>query len=308
MTPTPRDAVDTVEATFGHHQGYRVLHAKGIVLTGTFTATPAAARLSRAAHLQGTPVPVTARVSNGAGDPGLPDYAPDVRGLAVKFYLPDGSRTDIMAQTAPRFPVRQPGGFLELVRVLGTPWLIPLRLPVFLARHPEALLRLPPNTPKLMPPESYAHCRYYAIHAFRFEDAQGGSRYVRYTFVPELGESRLSPAAARRRGRDYLQEDIRDRLATGPVHFTLELQVAAPGDLVDDPAAAWPESRERVDAGRLTLTGVDTEREQGDDVLVFDPGRLTDGIEPSDDPVLRYRSPAIAESVLQRSGVRWDHL
>jgi catalase len=52
----------------------------------------------------------------------------------------------------------------------------------------------------------------------------------------------------------------------------------------------------------LELTGRETGRETGGDVLVFDPTRVTDGIECSDDPVLLFRPKAYAESVAQRTG------
>jgi len=78
--------------------------------------------------------------------------------------------------------------------------------------------------------------------------------------------------------------------------------VAEPGDPVDDPSQVWPAERERVDAGTIVLTGPDTERETGDDVLVFDPTRVVDGIELSDDPVLRFRTLAYSESVRERTG------
>ena len=298
MTTSPEQAVDAAEYAFGRHPGYRALHAKGTLLSGTFLATPEAGALTRAAHMQGSPVPVTARVSNGAGNPRLPDYAPDVRGLAVKFYLPDGSRTDIVAQTAPKFPVRTPEGFIELMRAgrpgLSSAW----QLPLFLARHREAIPRLPANLLALRPPVSYATCNYYAIHAYRWIDADGGSRYVRYTLRPEAGDKRLSPVAARRLGRDYLQREIVERL---PVRFTLELQVAEPGDDPDDPTADWPRERRRVRAGVLELTGLETKRETGGDVLVFDAGRVTDGIECSNDPILRFRPAAYGESVARRT-------
>jgi catalase len=163
---------------------------------------------------------------------------------------------------------------------------------------------LPGSVKALRPLDSFATTTYYALHAYQLLDADGGSRYVRYTFVPEGGNKRIGPGEAKRRGPDYLQEDIRDRIARGPVRFTLELQVARAGDPVNDPAAAWPEDRQRVRAGTLELTALDTERESGDDVLVFDPTRVTDGIELSDDPVLRYRSRAYSASVYRRSGTR----
>jgi catalase len=301
MTVTPERSTEAANHAFGRHPGFRALHAKGTLLKGTFTATPEGAELTRAAHMQGEPVPATVRVSNGAGNPKLPDYAPDVRGLAVKFYLPGGSRTDIVAQTAPRFPVKTAEGFLDLL-VAGRPGLAATwRLPLFLARHPEAIRRLPANMPALRPPVSYATTRYYAIHAYRFIGHDGSQRYVRYTWIPEAGEHRLSPMAARRRGRDFLHEEIRERVKRGPVRFTLQLQLAEPGDNPDDPTADWPSSRRRVDAGTLQIEALETERETGGDVLVFDPGRVTDGIELSGDPVLRFRPKAYSDSVARRT-------
>ncbi len=302
MTLTGADSTAAANEVFGRHPGFRALHAKGTLLKGTFTATAEAAALTKAAHMQGEPVPVTVRVSNGFGDPNAPDYAPDVRGLAVKFYLPDDSRADIVAQTAPRFPVHTPEGFIELLRAQKPGPAMAWKMPLFLARHPEAIPGLPVNLRALRPPESYASATYYAVHAFRWVDADGGFRYVRYSFHPETGDVRIGPREAKRRGRDYLQEEIRRRVDAGSVRFRLDLQIADPGDKVDDPATQWPAQRRRVDAGTLELTGLETERETGGDVLVFDPTRVVDGIELSDDPVLRYRREAYSDSVAQRTG------
>jgi catalase len=142
--------------------------------------------------------------------------------------------------------------------------------------------------------------RYYAVHAFKWIDADGGERYVRYRWLPEAEEPPLTQEEAKSRGKDYLQDDIRERLDRGPVRFTLELQLAGPGDKVDDPTAVWPDERRTVAAGTLELTELETGRETGGDVLVFDPVRVVDGIELSQDPILQYRSPAYSVSVERR--------
>jgi catalase len=301
VTITPKEAVDAANDVFGRHPGFRALHAKGTLLKGTFTATPEAMRLTRAVHMQGEPVAVTVRVSNGAGNPRVPDYRSDVRGLAVKLYLPDGSRTDIVAQSSPRFPVSTPEAFIELLRAQHPEPAALWRLPLFFARNPKALVSLPGSLPALKPLVSYATCTYYALHAFRLIDADGNARYVRYTWLPEAGDQRLPLREAKRRGRDYLHEEIRERVARSPVRFDLQLEIAGPGDEVNDPSAVWPESRERVRAGTLELTDLETGREADGDVLVFDPTRVTDGIELSEDPVLRFRPLAYSESVGRRS-------
>lgn len=297
MTITPDQAVDAANEVFGRHPGIRALHAKGTVLAGTFTATPEAARLTTAAHMQGEPVRVTARFSNASGNPRVPDYAPDVRGLAVKFYLPDGSRTDIVAQTAPRFPSRTPDEFVALLRASQPSLSAPLKFALVAARNRGILTGLPANLPTLLPPDSYATIPYYAIHAYVWITPEGARQPVRYTFVPEAAGRRLKPWEAKRKGRDYLQEDILERL---PVRFALRLQLAEPGDRTDDPSVAWPRTRRTVNAGTLELTALDAEREKNDDVLLFDPTRVTDGIELSDDPVLRFREHAYGASVARR--------
>ena len=297
MSVDAERAIDAVNKVFGRHPGFRALHAKGQLFRGTFKATPEAAKLTTAAHMQGHEIPATFRLSNGAGDPDHPDYAPDPRGFAVKLYLPDDSRTDIVAATAPLFPVKNPDGFPDFVELQGAQW----KLPLFLIRHPEALRVFPVAAPTLKPPDSYASIPYYGIHAFKWIDADATERYVRYTINPDGPVHRIGPREAKRRGRNYLQEEIQKRVAGGPVRFSLELQVAAPGDPTNDPSRGWPKDRQRVQAGIFEITEPETEREKDGDILVFDPTRVTDGIELSDDPVLRFREAAYVESVARRT-------
>jgi catalase len=300
MALDARSAVDSISNVFGRHPGYRALHAKGTLLKGTFTPTPEAASLTCAPHFQGGPLHATFRFSNGSGNPEHPDFQPDPRGLAAKVYLEDGERTDIVCVSSPRFPTRTPEGFVELVAAQGAGPLAAVKLPLVFARHPEALRNLPALAPTLRPPASYAVIRYYGIHAFKWIDAHGGERWVRYQLVPQAPHVGIAPWAARRLGPDYLQDELRSRLATAPIVFTLNVQIAIPGDLIDDPSAAWPKLRRVVPVARYEITDLETDRETGGDVLVFDPTRVTEGIELSDDPVLRFRHAAYSESVSRR--------
>ncbi|MGH8571671.1 MAG: hypothetical protein ACREX8_03720, partial [Gammaproteobacteria bacterium] len=69
------------------------------------------------------------------------------------------------------------------------------------------------------------------------------------------------------------------------------------------PTAVWPEECETLAVGTLELTELETGRDTGGDVLVFDPTRVTDGIELTDDPIPRFRSQAYSVSVERRAGV-----
>jgi catalase len=300
MDELAEQAVDAINDISGRHEGHRAAHAKGTLLTGTFT--PSGSGITTAAHMQSEPVRVTARFSNGGGDPRIPDYAQEGRGLALKFYLPDGSTTDIVALSLPCFFARTPEDFLAFTRArkpdpeTGQPDLE--KVGAWLGEHPEAGPAIQAAL-SAEPPESYATVLYNSIHAFRWTAPDGTERWVRYRFEPEAGERSLSAEDAKARGRDYLQEEI---VARDSAAFRLVVVIAGDGDDVNDPTVAWPEDRERIDVGRLELSGPDTEREQGDDILVFDPTRVTDGIDPSDDQILRFRPRAYAASVTRRSG------
>jgi catalase len=298
--------VDGINAVSGSHAGHRAAHAKGTLCAGAFKAAPDAARLTRAAHMQGEEVRATVRISNGSGDPGVPDYAREGRGMAVKLYLADGGKTDLVAVNLPVFFARTPEDFLEFTRArkpdpeTGEPDLE--RVGAWLQAHPEAVPAVEASITAL-PPASYAQCGYNGIHAFRWTASEGDSRYVRFRWEPEAGVETLSHDEAREQGPDYLQREILERLESGPAAFRLVVQIAEPGDPVDDPTAAWPEERESVEVGRLELRGPEPERERGGDILVFDPTRVTDGIECSDDPILLFRPKAYSVSVERRTGV-----
>ena len=298
MGTTPEQAMEKIHDRFGAHDGHRALHAKGIHCTGTFTPTPEAAKLTRAGHMN-APVAAKVRFSNGGGDPTVPDYAPDVRGLAASFQLPDGSATDILAQTLPHFPFPDEEGFFAALKVsernLGTL----LRLPAFIARYPKALKVLRESDAEAGRRASFAARRYFPFHAFKWVDAEGGERYVRYTWNPTVDEPEFTKEEAKSRGRDYLFDELRERLTKTPVRMELEVQIAGPGDDPDDPSDEWPDDRERVTVGTLEVTAID---ETADDGIVFDPMRLVDGIEASNDPVLRFRPDVYTLSHTRRAG------
>jgi catalase len=297
VTPEPTEVVDAINAVSGEHPGHRAAHAKGTLMAARFVATPEAASLTHAAHFDGSPRRATVRFSNGGGDPGIPDYAREARGVAIKIYVEeDGARADMVGLTLPCFFVRTVEDFHEftVARAKGLE-----AAGAFVGEHPESVpaIQAALGAP---PPASYTTVVYNGIHTFRWTNADGESRHVRWRLEPEGGVEELTDEEAKARGRDYLQEDVRDRAGAA---FRLSVAIAAEGDAIDDPTDQWPEERERVEVGRLELTGVEEGREQSDDdVLVFDPTRVVDGIEPSDDPILRFRPRAYAVSVERRSG------
>jgi catalase len=297
------DALNAVNG--GPHPGFRAVHAKGTICEGTFTSTPEAAKLSRAAHLQGDPVETTVRFSNASGHPRAKDADPIAgRGLAVKFHLPDGEATDIVSVPLVVFFARNADDFLELTRArvpdpeTGQP--DPEKLGAYLAEHPEAGIALQKGIPKLAPTTSFATSDYRALHAFALVDADGASHWGRYTWEPEEGTEYLTEEQVAEADRDYLQEEIRERLADGIAGFTLEFTLANEGDPLDDPTVEWEGEHEVVELGELEVIRVVEDAETPGNPIVFDPMRLTDGVEPSDDQILAARPKAYSVSIERR--------
>jgi catalase len=291
-------------ASGGIFAGFRAAHADGRFYAGTFTATPVAKTLSRAAHFQGTPVPVTARLSGASGDPSK--NVVNVVAMATKFYLPDGTVTDLIGITLPAFFVRTPEEFLAFAAAqvpdpaTGQPDLAKLK--AFAVSHPHGGRVLQLLLGQLAP-VSFAQTSYRPLHTFRFVNVDGEGRWARYHWEPEAGVAGQSLEEMAKQSHAYLYDEIEGRLRAGPVAFRMELELAQDGDPVDDPSAFWPDDRERVVVGRLELHRPITEAEIGDPVMMHDPTAVTDGIEVSpDDQIIAVRRGAYLFSVAERSG------
>jgi catalase len=122
---------------------------------------------------------------------------------------------------------------------------------------------------------------------------------VRYRFVPEAGEKYLDTASAKSKGPNYLSEEIAARVAMGPVAFDWFAQIAQPNDKIDDPSTPWPEDRELVKLGTLTLTGIAADQTGLSKSLLFLPNNVPAGIEPGD-PMIEVRSAAYPISFGER--------
>ena len=302
------EIVDALEGVSGGpHPGYRAAHARGVFCCGTFTATSEARELTRAAHMQGDTVRATVRFSNGSGDPGAPDTdRRDGRGMATKFELPDGGETDIVAITIPVFFVRTARDFLEFLHARKpdpeTGGMDMEKVVAFVAAHPETQAALQLILPTFVPPASYATCAYNSLHAFGLTNAAGERRFARYRWEPEAGERVLTDEEIAASPPHYLARELADRLSRSPVVFTLTAKLAEGDDPLDDPTVPWPDTRPKVTLGRLELTELDAEAESGGEIVVFDPTRMTDGIELSDDEILATRPLAYSVSVERRGG------
>ncbi|MDW3851003.1 catalase [Micromonospora sp. BRA006-A] len=99
---------------------------------------------------------------------------------------------------------------------------------------------------------------------------------------------------------DYLFQEIKQRIAAGPISFTWYAQVAQDSDVIDDPAVAWPDDRRRVPLGTITIDQVGPNSPEADKALAFMPGTLPPGIEVAD-PMLTIRNASYPHSFQERN-------
>jgi catalase len=281
-------ALDTL---FGLHPGFRAAHAKGLMCSGTFTPSPAASRLTRAPHSGRPSTPVTVRYSDSTGLPTVPDNDPKrscPRGIAVRFHLADHAHSDIVAHSTNGFPVRTGEEFLEFLRAAAASGAgKPEALGAFLATHPNAKRFV--ETPKPIQ-SSFAREAFFAVTAFRFTNAEGVSRPGRFRIRPEAGTEYLADEEAARKSANFLFDEIGPRLARGPVRLGVFVQMAAGSDDVTDAIVPWPDDREEVPFGTVTLTERVDDQVPERRRIIFDPIPRVDGIDPAGDPLTVVRS------------------
>ena len=299
--PIEEQLVDALSKAFGVHPGFRVNHAKGIVVEGSFKASPEAAGLSRAVLFNGSPIPATVRFSDATGIPTISDGSGDANphGMAIKFHLPDGSDTDMVIISLRFFPVATAEEFRDLLLALAAsppdaPK--PTKLEQFVASHPA----VPAANATVSTPDSFADEEYHGINAFVFVNKAGARQAVRYQMMPER-VVHLAAADAAKQSPNFLMDELQERLKRGPVAFHLKAQLAAAGDPTKDPTKPWPNDRKVVDLGVLTIDKVVPNSAAAEKKLLFLPGQLTDGIEESDDPMIAIRSGAYALSFSRRN-------
>jgi catalase len=279
------------ELSGGVHPGFRPAHAKGLMCAGTFSPSPQAVGLTRAAHASRSATPVTVRYSDSTGIPTIPDNDParsGPRGIAVRFHLADHIHTDIVAHSANGFPVRTGEEFLEFLRAVAAFGAgKPEALGAFLATHPSAKRFV--EAPKPIP-TSFTREAFFAVTSFQFTNAQGVSRHGRFRIRPEEGTQYLSDELAAAKSADFLFDEMGPRLASGPIRLGVHVQLASDGDDVTDSSVPWPEGRTEVPFGTITLTDRVDDTTPERRKIIFDPIPRVDGIDTSGDPLSEVRS------------------
>lgn len=301
---TPTRLVNALAPPTGPALGHRRNHAKGICFTGVFQSNGNGTAISRAQAFESGIHSVLGRFNLGTPKPNAPDASVRVRGMGLQIATEDGEVWRAAMINAPFFPVSTPEAFYELLRLPESKE--PNAMANFVAGHPDfAAFGTWAKSPDWT--ASYAQEPYNSLDAFIFVDGAGAEQAVRWSLRPEAQVERITPEELGKRGNDYLEREITERVAAAAQRWTLVLTLADPGDQTADPSRAWPDRRRTIDAGTLIVQRIEAEADGPCRDINFDPTILPRGIRVSDDPFPAARSAAYAKSYDLRTSEAKDY-
>ncbi len=300
----------------------RVVHARGFAAHGEFELYKSMKDYTKAAFLQepGSKVPVFTRFSTVAGSRGSAETVRDVRGFAVKFYTEEGN-FDLVGNNIPIFFIQDAIKFPDLIHAVkpephneipqaasahDTFW-------DFVANNQETAHMIMWHMSDRTIPRSFRMMEGFGVHTFRFVNAEGKARFVKFHWKPKLGVHSLVWDEAQKisgKDPDFHRRDLWESIERGQFpEFELGVQIIEEKDefMFDfdilDATKIWPEEVVPVQLiGKMTLNrnvdNVFAETEQ----VAFHPGHVVPGIDFSNDPLLQGRLFSYTDTQLIRLG------
>ena len=299
----PVSMVNQFEATNGKFEGYRRSGAKGICATGEFTGSPEGRALSVASVFSGKPIPVVARFSVGGANPKAADNTKSQRNMSLQFTLPNGEQWLMGNISAPVFGSATPQQLMASLAARqpdpATKAPDPVKIKAFTDANPEVLLqgKFLASQPV---PASFGSVNYWGVHAFSFTNPSGVKQFGKWVFEPVNGTQGLSDEEAKEKGASFLFDDLRQRVKDGRVAFKFNLELAQPGDKLDDATVPLPEGRKKINLGILKITSVSDDAKGACLTVNFNPMVMPKGVEPSNDPMLSARAAPYAVALGRR--------
>jgi catalase len=293
----PVALVNQFEINGGKFEGFRRSGAKGICAMGEFVGTADARALSASSMFSGSTIPVIVRFSIGGGNPKAPDNVKSQRNLSLQFNLPGGEIWLMGNISAPVFgsstPQQMMEGLLARQPDLTTKVADPVKVKAYVDANPETLLQGRHYASQPVP-ASYAAVNYWGVHAFGFVNASGAKQFGKWIFEPVGGLQGLTDDEAKAKGVNFLFDDIRQRVKEGKVAFNFNLELAQPGDNLDNATVPLPAGRKKVNLGQLKVTAVSDDGAGACLGVNFNPMVMPKGVEPSADPMLAARAAPYA--------------
>ncbi len=300
----------------------RIVHARGVGAHGYFQAYEGNEKFTKAGFLTDPELqtPIFVRFSTVQGPRGSADTVRDIRGFAIKFYTREGN-FDLVGNNAPVFFIQDGIKFPDFVHaVKPEPH---TEMPTGATAHDtfwDFISLVPESAHAIMwamsdraIPRTLRAIQGFGVHTFRFIDAQGKGRFVKFHWTPKQGLQGLVWDEAQKlagKDPDFHRRDLYEAIEQGIYpEWELGVQIVEEEDEMSfdfdllDPTKIIPEELVPVTPiGKFVLNrNIDNffaETEQ----IAFCPGHIVPGIDFSNDPLLQARLFSYTDTQLSRLG------
>jgi catalase len=300
----------------------RVVHARGSGAHGYFQPYASMAEFTKAKFLQDPSVktPVFVRFSTVAGSRGSADAVRDVRGFSVKFYTEDGNY-DIVGNNIPVFFIQDAIKFADIIHAVKPE--PDNEIPQASTAHPSFwdFISLVPESMHMIMwilsdrtvPRNFNMMQGFGIHTFRWVNAEGKSRFVKYHWKPIAGvHSNVFDEAQKIAGKDpdFHRRNLWTSIEKGNYpEYELGVQIIEEGDEqkfdfdILDATKLIPEELVPVQpVGKMVLNRNPDNFFAETEQVAFRPSNIVSGIDFSDDPLLQGRLFSYHDTQVHRLG------
>jgi catalase len=300
----------------------RVVHARGTGAHGYFECYESLADITRASIFAkpGKRTPVFVRFSTVVGERGSTDTARDVRGFAVKFYTDEGN-WDLVGNNIPVFFIQDAMKFPDLIHAAKPEphFAMPQAATAhdtfwdFIGLMPESAHMIMWVMSDRAIPRSFRMMQGFGVHTFRFVNAEGESRFVKFHWNPRLGTHSLDwDEAVKISGADpdFHRRDLWEAIEAGAFpEYELGVQLFSEEDAerfsfdVLDSTKIVPEELIPVKPiGRMVLNRNPDNFFAETEQVAFCTAHIVPGLDFSNDPLLAGRIHSYVDTQISRLG------
>lgn len=292
VSENPEKVLSVFEGTFGVTEGKRRNHTKGYCIIGEFVPLDAKILEYTNSPIFTQTSSVNGRVSHKGGKNNPPDNKFADYGLAFEITTPQDDTHIINMNTEDFFPTSTADVFIELVRLKGVD---KAAVPEFVKAHPQIGIYSAHHGARDKTLTPYEGATYNSINSFYLVNDAGTRTAVRWAFVPSNDQGIVIEPS-----ESFFFENMQANLAKGEVAWDMVVSLAQNGDDILDPAIRWSDDNPKITAAKLIVTSAVREADGVCDEMNFDPTLLTDGVEPSEDPMLAVRASIYASGIGRR--------
>jgi len=283
-----KEAIQLFESKFGVHKGKRRNHISGFCFDAELILKDRAIKnYTYSGIFSEKPLKVVGRFSHSGGivkdESKIGEY-----GMGIQIHLANGNIHNMSMNTLDFFPVSTVAGFLQLMKVKA--YGKKEDLAQLKNNHPEFLNFKAHQKTKVKLLKSFANHQFNSINSFYLENKDTSTISMRWSFVSNNIDKPIK--------EHNLFAELQERMKTEKLTWDMHITLANKNDSINNSSIVWSGKHKVINAATLSIKNIS--KNGACDGINFDPLQLSKGINPSNDPILKFRSPVYAESFGRR--------